>query len=202
MINKRKLQIVLQDIVLVVMSGTVPAFGAIILYLFSTHIDALLTELWVKFIYFIFVLISVTFLNKYNQFNVNTSLKKVKHSCLEISIFTLITIIIFSILKSETIWKVIVIVITYFLVGISEELLYRKYVLFSLKNINIPVWIANIFQALLFAFIGHFGLDVSDNLIWRFPFGIIFGILSIRHTSITMLGELHGIYDIIMWFYF
>ncbi|WP_460058259.1 CPBP family intramembrane glutamic endopeptidase [Pseudolactococcus yaeyamensis] len=162
----------------------------------------MMTDLWNKIIYFIFVLVGIWFIDKINDTNEGIGVKNYKNSFISVFIFGVIMVSVFSYLKDEVLWRIIILVITYILVGISEEILYRSYMINSLKDSGFSFWHVNLIQAVIFAFVGHYGLSLTDNLVFRLPFGLIFGLLTRKIKSIVILGEIHAMYDLILWFYF
>lgn len=202
MINNYKVSSLVKSTIFIIVSSTIPAFSIIVIWLISMNIDAIYTNLWTKIFYLITVLVGIWFLNKINFEIVRIKVRDYKRESSEIVGFIILSIVIFGLLYQESMIRLIALIVTYTIVGISEELLYRGYMLTSFKNAGFSFWTANIIQAILFAMLGHYSLSLIDNLIFRLPFAIVFGMLSVKLKSIIFLGELHATYDLIMWFYF
>lgn len=203
MINRNNVSAMIQSLLLIVVSSTVPAFGVVGLWLISTNLDAIYTNLWGKVVYLITVLVGVWFLNQdKTKTHIKLKIQSYKSEWARAIFFILLSCCVFGTFSKETLFRVLILIATYTIVGISEEILYRGYILTNLSKAGLNFWIANLLQALLFAFLGHYGLSLTDNLLYRLPFGLIFGLLSMRSKSVIFLGELHATYDLIMWFYF
>lgn len=90
----------------------------------------------------------------------------------------------------------LLIVLAMLLTGLSEELIYR---FLAIKFY--PQGILTVFlQALIFAFVGH-GIvtDFFNNLVYRFPIGIILGSLYAKTNSVGKVAYFHGLYDLLVY---
>ncbi len=79
------------------------------------------------------------------------------------------------------------VVFTYF-VAISEEAFFRGLVENFLEK-KVPLWVAILVQSLIFALVNHSAYDIVDNLIYRFPAGIMLTLISKKiglQTSMTI----------------
>lgn len=97
---------------------------------------------------------------------------------------------------SATFWLLL---IHFFCIGLSEEILARGMIAYYLREI-FSESITIVVSALIFAFVFHSNADVVTNLIVRFPLGLLFGYMTEKTKSIYPAVLIHWGYDIIVTF--
>lgn len=92
----------------------------------------------------------------------------------------------------------LVVTISMLWTGLSEELIYRQLSFQFYRQIN---WQVLLWQAAIFAFIGHYGgLDeIITNFVLRLPLGLLFGWLFNKWHNLWLVSWLHGLYDLIVY---
>lgn len=83
-----------------------------------------------------------------------------------------------------------------FLIVLAEEIFYRGLIQRRLSNLC-GCWRGLIFASVIFALWGHISLPLTDNLILRFPFGMMTGYLYLRSGSLVFPVGVHWFYDIV-----
>jgi membrane protease YdiL (CAAX protease family) len=200
---KIRAEVLVRYFVLIVLTSTTPVIGALLVWLYNSRSDEIVANLSERLVYLVTVVIILLFLQKYKLTKVKQGKVNTIH-ILGFLIFALMNILIFvKVARLDTLFRAFIIIFTYLAAGFSEELLYRGYMLKSLQiDLGFSRSISNIIQAILFAFLGHFGLPFLDNLIWRLPLGLALGGVMQKTDSLFLVSSLHAEYDIIMWYYF
>jgi uncharacterized protein len=86
--------------------------------------------------------------------------------------------------------------IAWFVVAFAEEVLYRG-ILQRRLSILIGKPAGIMIAALIFAVLGHLTTPLSDNLILRFPFGLILGYFYQRSSSLAVPIAMHWMFNMI-----
>ncbi|MDY3364394.1 type II CAAX endopeptidase family protein [Riemerella anatipestifer] len=79
--------------------------------------------------------------------------------------------------------------------AVTEELLFRGYILSRIKKISNSSWISVFVSALLFG-LAHFGYNDFRSMFFPFIIGLIFGGFYVRYRSISILIISHFIIDV------
>ena len=90
----------------------------------------------------------------------------------------------------------IVWVFTSFTAGVTEEYIFRGYILSRLSMFSVNKHLPIIVSALLFAYV-HLGYHSTSELIFTFLFGLIFGYHYQKYRNLTVLMIVHFIVDIV-----
>ena len=77
----------------------------------------------------------------------------------------------------------------------AEEYLYRQIIFNDIRR-NYNAVLALIFSSFLFAFIGHMGEDIVDNLLYRLPLGVLFCSIKIKFKKLIYPTMVHAMYNI------
>jgi len=120
----------------------------------------------------------------------------VERKRLYLSLFT----ILFAIITAAWFYSVnfiLVPIIHFFVIALSEEFLIRSVVQQNIKKVAGDFW-AIIVAALIFAFIIHLSNAFLDNLVLRLPIGIILGVVVFYARSIWPAVALHFAYNLIV----
>ncbi len=86
--------------------------------------------------------------------------------------------------------------IPWLFVAFGEEVLYRGIIQRRLCSLC-GKYGGLILASLVFAFLGHFKAPLIDNLILRFPFGLILGYLYLRSRSLLIPVGLHWVFNVL-----
>jgi len=84
----------------------------------------------------------------------------------------------------------------WFLIVLAEEIFYRGLIQRRLSNLCCH-WCGLVFASIIFAFWGHISLPFMDNLVLRFPFGLIVGYLYLRSGSLLLPVGAHWVYNLV-----
>ncbi len=87
-------------------------------------------------------------------------------------------------------------ILTCFLTSLSEETFYRGLLLRKIVTVTGKLPGALIIS-IVFAFIGHRGAEVTENLIWRFPVSLILSYLYLRKNNLFMAVTVHFILNVL-----
>ena len=89
----------------------------------------------------------------------------------------------------------ILLVFTCITAGVTEELLFRGFLLSRIKMLTKSNWIAVFLSALMFG-LAHFGYDNFNRMFFPFIIGLIFGSFYVKYRSISVLIACHIIMDL------
>ncbi|MEY8583816.1 CPBP family intramembrane glutamic endopeptidase [Ligilactobacillus animalis] len=84
--------------------------------------------------------------------------------------------------------------IKYITVAVSEEILYRYYIQKILEE-KYSIAVATFIQICLFSFVLHSGFSFLDNLIIRFPSGIVLTWIFKKTNNLSIPITIHFLYD-------
>lgn len=85
--------------------------------------------------------------------------------------------------------------IHFLVAAFSEEYLYRKIIFDDIRE-NYNVIVALIISSFLFAIIGHMGEEIINNLLYRFPLGVVFCCIKIKFKKLIYPTIIHATYNI------
>lgn len=88
-------------------------------------------------------------------------------------------------------------IVGFMLTSIAEELIFRGMVEHQLQK-SFSCYQVVLIQALMFAFLGHQGFDLTINLLVRFPLGIMLSLVKNKTQSYVPAIMLHWMYDTCM----
>lgn len=143
----------------------------------------------------IYVIVKNLFIN--NIYFENGILNDKKILIFELFVLIITLLVVYKI-QTEIIssYKYCLIFISMMLTGFSEELIYRKLAM----KFYPAGFLTIILQSLVFSFIGHgIAIEVINNLIYRFPLGVIFGFIFMKTRRIETVSFLHGMYDLMVY---
>lgn len=92
-----------------------------------------------------------------------------------------------------------IVILHFILIGYSEEILYRMIILDKMKS-SYTILGSILITSLIFAFISHISEPFLDNLIIRFPLGIILAFLRIKFNNIWLPTIIHALYNVLVSF--
>lgn len=108
--------------------------------------------------------------------------------------FTIMLITTVVVLKDWSLNEIGLLLLSFFISAVAEELLFRGLVEYQLKKDFQLVFVIFV-QAILFAFLGHQGFDWYSNLIVRLPLGIALSVLRHWTDSYSMAMAVHYAYN-------
>lgn len=107
----------------------------------------------------------------------------------------LITAILAVMNHSET--TIVILALQTLAVAINEEIWIRGILLTHLRQIRVPpVW-AILITGIVFGFITHLNEPFMDNLLWRFPGGLLLGYIALKTNRLSIPIMLHYLNNVI-----
>ena len=164
-----------------------------VIFLYAAKVERQPFLLWKnkKYRWWKIILFAISILIIYSMIN-NFSFVIFKHFGIDLEKASPQTKLIACIFKSN----IPLLVLTCITAGITEELLFRGYLLPRLIQVSKSPVFAIIFSALLFT-AGHIGWSSWREIIGPFCMGVIFAVFYWKYRNINLLIALHFIIDII-----
>ncbi len=195
-LTEKKLQTLFISVGISVVSGVALLIVVLIMNILPTKSGILLRMTLPTVISLVIIPIALAkFLNKTEKVFFKWSKKELWISSILIIAFS----IIYCNLNANLFGKftILFLLAHYFLAAFSEEFLYRNIILNELLE-SWNTFYSVLLCALIFAVIGHVGESPLDNLVYRFPLGVVFSIVRLKTNSVLYTSVIHAFYNLLL----